>query len=92
MLLLKLYKTSLEESFGDVFTFHYASIKTAIEEAVSYFEHKFTFHYASIKTMNPVIPPVWLLLFTFHYASIKTETDSIDLMLDGMIYISLCFY
>ena len=53
---------------------------------------KFTFHYASIKTKTLFIQALTLELFTFHYASIKTINNTINMLNEYRIYISLCFY
>ena len=60
-------------TFPNIFTFHYASIKTENGSSTIRSETVFTFHYASIKTM--VYHPDWGCppKFTFHYASIKTD-------------------
>ena len=74
------------------FTFHYAPIKTEVNNMNFKEYFLFTFHYASIKTQTIVVNKLDQKAFTFHYASIKTRlAKNKDLKIEK-IYISLCFY
>ena len=61
---------------GQLFTFHYVSIKTPSSSLSSCTTSIFTFHYVSIKTITEIHDNGNGTIFTFHYVSIKTSAPA----------------
>ena len=92
MSLLKPSVSYDEHTHGNIFTFHYVSIKTS----VSYDEHThgniFTFHYVSIKTQ--IMQARWAIRATLHstMSLLKRRQGTLCFFITSTLYIPLCLY
>ena len=92
MLLLYLWLRSSWRRVWLWFTFHYASTLSVFVGSDESNIKIFTFHYASTLSRKAQAVFGTTIEFTFHYASTLSGTDSDDILVDGFIYIPLCFY
>ena len=60
-----------------LFTFHYASTLSSVNEIIQLVSSLFTFHYASTLSLLSAGYNVWCISFTFHYASTLSDSARI---------------